>query len=173
MGIKVKVINLSKTLKLPEYATTGAAGLDIPACFDNIEKNVVKIFRLEGRIVDETVDINSVITLRPNERALIPSNIKCELPKGTVALIPSRSGLSVKKGCIVINTPGIVDEDYRGIIHICVVNLGFEDIQIRHGDAISQMILTEYKKIDWEETNELSETERADGSFGHSGISRL
>lgn len=172
MERRIKVINLSDTLALPSYATPGSAGMDLPACFDNREKKVAKVYRTSGEVQELELNLSTVIELQPMERALIPSNVKYELTEGSVAFIPSRSGLSIKKGCIVANSPGVVDEDYRGIVHICIINLGFQPVEIRHGDALAQMIVTSYDKVLWEEVNELSETERGSGGFGHTGVKR-
>ena len=172
MERRIKVINLSDTLALPSYATPGSAGMDLPACFDNREKRIAKVYRRIGDIQELDLNVDTVITMFPSERALIPSNVKYELTEGSVALIPSRSGLSIKQGCIVVNSPGVVDEDYRGIVHICIINLGFKPVTIRHGDALAQMIVTSYDKVLWEEVDELSETERGSGGFGHTGVKR-
>ena len=142
---KVKIINNSSN-PLPSYETEGSAGMDLRA-------------NLEGPI-----------TIRSMERLLIPTGLFIELPKGFEAQIRPRSGLAIKKGLSLLNTPGTIDSDYRGEINIIMINLSQEDHVIEHGDRIAQMVIASYENISWEESVELEETGRGAGGFGHTGI---
>lgn len=170
--MEVKVVNCSETLSLPSYATIGSAGLDLMACFDNKEMSSARIYHKTGEVEVRELSVDSVVTILPGERALIPTNIKTELPMERVLIAPSRSGLSVKKGIIIINSPGVIDEDYRGVIGLTPINLSNEPFSIKHGDALGQIILMKYEKVEWCEVEKLSETSRGAGGFGHTGINR-
>lgn len=141
---RVRIINRSSN-PLPEYATTQSAGMDLRAW------------------LDEPVE------LAPMERTLIPTGLHIELPEGFEAQIRPRSGLAIKQGLTLLNTPGTIDADYRGEIKIIVVNLSGEPQTIGPGDRIAQMVIAEYSRINWVETDELGETERGSGGFGHTG----
>jgi len=141
---KVLVINKSNN-ELPSYATEGSAGMDLRA---NLDVTVI---------------------IRPRERKLIPTGIFIELPVGYEAQIRPRSGLAVKSGVTVINTPGTIDSDYRGEIKICLVNLSNENYVVANNDRIAQMVIAKYEKIVLFEVDEISETERGQGGFGHTG----
>ena len=142
--MEVKVINQSKH-PLPEYSTTHSAGMDLRA---NLEKNVV---------------------LKPLERALIPTGLFIELPAGFEAQIRPRSGMSLKHGISVLNSPGTIDSDYRGEIGVILVNLSNEEYQISDGERICQMVINKHEQIAWEEVVSLEESTRGDGGFGHTG----
>ena len=142
--MKVKIINRS-THALPAYETAGAAGMDLRA------------------------NIESPVQLKPLERNLIPTGLFIELPQGTEAQIRPRSGLAVKKGLTLLNTPGTIDSDYRGEIKIIMVNLSDQVQIIEPGERIAQMVMAKYETIEWEETHELRETQRGAGGFGHTG----
>ena len=142
--MKVKIINRS-THALPAYETAGSAGMDLRA------------------------NIESPVQLKPLERNLIPTGLFIELPQGTEAQIRPRSGLAVKKGLTLLNTPGTIDSDYRGEIKIIMVNLSDQVQIIEPGERIAQMVMAKYETIEWEETNELRETQRGAGGFGHTG----
>ncbi|MCI5056191.1 MAG: dUTP diphosphatase [Flavobacteriales bacterium] len=142
---KIRIINESGN-KLPAYETSSSAGMDLMA------------------YLEETV------VLKPLERALIPTGMKIELPNGYEAQIRSRSGLSLKKGLIVLNAPGTIDADYRGDVGIIAMNMSNQDIEINNGDRIAQMVISKYEKIEWLESVELSDSERGQGGFGHTGI---
>ena len=141
----VKIINNSKN-PLPSYATEGSAGMDLCA---NISKDVYII---------------------PLERKLIPTGIFIELPMGYEAQIRPRSGMAVKSGLTIINTPGTIDSDYRGEIMICLVNLNQDTCVIKNGERIGQMIIAKYEKAELEAVEVLSDTQRGTGGFGHTGI---
>lgn len=143
--MKVKIINTSNN-PLPAYATEGSAGLDVYA-------NIVE----------------QAITLLPFERRLIPTGLYIELPTGYEAQMRPRSGLALKKGLTLPNTPATIDSDYRGELKVILINLSKENQTIKHGDRIAQMVIKSYEKIILEETDKLSSTLRNEGGFGHSG----
>ena len=143
--MKVKVINRSKH-PLPEYKTKYSAGMDIRA---NIEEPIV---------------------LKPLERKLIPTGLFIELPEGYEAQIRPRSGLALKKGITLLNTPGTIDADYRGEIGVIMVNLSSEEFVVEDGERIAQMLISRYEQVVWEEVQVLNETERGTGGFGHTGV---
>ena len=147
MKIRIKRISdpACGEITLPRYMTPGAAGMDIFAA--NREP----------------------MTLRPMERALVPTGFAVELPEGFEAQIRPRSGLAIKQGVTMLNTPGTIDPDYRGEVKIIVVNLGSEPVTIACGDRIAQMIIGRFTRIEWEETDDLSATRRDAGGFGHMG----
>ena len=142
--MKIKIVNQSKH-PLPEYATSLSAGLDLRA---NIEIPVI---------------------LKPLERKLIQTGIYLELPAGFEAQIRPRSGLAIKKGITVLNSPGTIDADYRGEICIILVNLSNEDFIIIDGDRICQMVIATHAQAEWMEVTDLEETVRGTGGFGHTG----
>ncbi|MDH6355812.1 dUTP pyrophosphatase [Dysgonomonas sp. PH5-45] len=144
MAMKVKIINKSHH-PLPEYATPYSAGLDLRA---NIEES---------------------ITLKPLERTLVPTGLFIELPKGYEAQIRPRSGLAFKHGLTVLNTPGTIDADYRGEIKVILVNLSNEDFTIQDGERICQMVVAAHAQVEWEETDNIGQTDRGAGGFGHTG----
>lgn len=144
--IKVKIINRSHHA-LPEYETPGAAGMDVRA------------YLPEGPV-----------TIRPMERKLIPTGLYTQLPQGYELQIRPRSGLSLKHGLVIANSPGTVDADYRGEIKVILLNLGGEDFVVNDGDRVCQMVIKEYVKVAWEPTEELDRTKREDGGFGHTGL---
>jgi dUTP pyrophosphatase len=143
--MKVKIINKSKH-PLPEYATKMSAGMDLHA------------------------NISELVTLRPMERKLIPTGLFIQLPQGYEVQIRPRSGLALKKGITVLNSPGTIDADYRGEIGVILVNLSTEDFVIEDGDRICQMIIAKYKQAQWIEVDELESSERGALGFGSSGI---
>jgi dUTP pyrophosphatase len=143
--LQIRVINKSPH-KLPEYQTSGSAGMDIRAW------------------------LKESVTLQPLERKLIPTGLYMALPEGYEAQIRPRSGLAIKHGLTMINTPGTIDSDYRGEIMIAVVNLSNELQIINDGDRIAQMVIAKYEQAKWEPVSDLEDTERSTGGFGHSGI---
>lgn len=142
--MRVKIVNRSKH-KLPEYSTNLSAGMDIRANLD-----------------DE-------ILLRPLQRALVKTGLFIELPEGFEAQIRPRSGLALKSGLTVLNSPGTIDADYRGEIGVIMINLSGSDFVIKDGERICQMIIARHEKIAWDEVELLNETERGSGGFGHTG----
>lgn len=143
--MKVKIIKTSKH-DLPSYQTEGSAGMDLRA------------------------DIESPITLKPLERALVPTGLFIELPKGTEAQIRPRSGLAFKHGLTVLNSPGTIDSDYRGEIKVLLVNLSNDNFTIEDGERICQMVIAKHEQISWEEVTELEDTSRSAGGFGSTGV---
>ena len=141
--IKVKIISDSGIY--PEYETEGSAGMDIRA------------------YIDEPVII------KPGERKLIPTGLRIQLPAGYEAQIRARSGLAIRNGITLINAIGTIDSDYRGEIKVGLVNLSDEDHVIENGDRIAQMVIAEYKRAVLEPAEDLEETERGSGGFGHTG----
>lgn len=142
--MKVKIVNKSRH-PLPEYSTGNSAGLDLMA---NIDKPV---------------------QLEPLERYLVPTGLFIELPPGYEAQIRPRSGLAIKNGISVLNTPGTIDADYRGEICVILINLSNEIFTINDGDRICQMIINKYEKIKWKLVDNLNKTIRGKGGFGHTG----
>lgn len=144
-SLKIKVLNRSHH-PLPAYGTHEAAGMDLRA------------YLPEGPM-----------TLRPMQRALIPTGIHIQLPAGYECQIRPRSGLALNYGISIVNSPGTVDADYRGEIGIILINLGENDFTVNDGDRIAQMVITSYDHVIWEPVKELDRTEREDGAFGHTG----
>jgi dUTP pyrophosphatase len=142
---QVRLVNKSPH-PLPEYQTAGSAGMDL------------RVFLQEP------------VTLQPLERRLMPTGLYMELPQGYEAQIRPRSGLAIKRGLTLINTPGTIDSDYRGEIMVPLVNLSGEPQTINDGERIAQMVIAKYEQIRWEVVTELESTERGAGGFGHSGI---
>ena len=142
--IKVRVINQSNN-PLPDYATEGAAGMDIRA------------------------NIDGPIVLQPMERFLVPTGLFIELPPGYEAQVRPRSGLAVKQGITCLNSPGTIDSDYRGEVRVILINLSHEDQTIHHGDRIAQMVIHPVEQIKWKTVKKIGETKRNDGGFGHTG----
>ena len=144
MAIEVKIVNTSNN-PLPEYATTGASGMDLRAA------------------------LTTPLVLKSMERKLIPTGLFIELPQGYEAQVRPRSGLAIKQGITCLNTPGTIDSDYRGEIKIVLVNLSAEDQIINPGDRIAQMVVQKVEKITWEKVAELTESVRSAGGFGSTG----
>ena len=142
--MKVQIINRSHH-PLPQYATPQSAGVDLRA------------------------NIESPIELRPMERRLVPTGLFMALPPGYEAQVRPRSGLAIKHGITVLNTPGTIDADYRGEVCVILVNLSNEPFLIADGERIAQMVIARHEQAEWEEVEVLSETERGAGGFGHSG----
>ena len=142
--MKIRIVNKS-TNALPQYATSQSAGIDLRA------------------------NLSEAITLKPMERKLIPTGLFIELPEGYEAQIRPRSGLALKHGITVLNTPGTIDADYRGEIGVILINLSNEDFTIEHGERICQMVIARHEQAEWIQVDELNETERGAGGFGHTG----
>jgi dUTP pyrophosphatase len=142
--MKVQVINKSKH-PLPEYATNLSAGMDLRA------------------------NLESPIVLKPLQRCLVPTGIYMALPEGYEAQVRPRSGLAIKKGISVLNSPGTIDADYRGEVCVILVNLSTEDFVIEDGERIAQMVIAQYEQAEWQDVDVLDDTERGTGGFGHTG----
>ena len=143
--VQVKVINKGSQ-PLPAYATTQSAGMDLRA------------------------DIDNPITLKPMERRLIPTGLYIALPKGYEAQVRPRSGLALKHGITVLNTPGTVDADYRGELMVLLINFSAEDFIINAGERIAQMVIARHEQAEFVEVEVLDETERGAGGYGHTGV---
>lgn len=142
--MKVEIINESHH-PLPQYATSQSAGVDLRA------------------------NLDEPITLQPGERCLVPTGLRIALPAGVEAQVRPRSGLALKHGITVLNTPGTIDADYRGLIGVILINLGQEPFVINDGERIAQMVIARHEQAEWQLVETLSETERGEGGFGHSG----
>ncbi|HET9434907.1 MAG TPA: dUTP diphosphatase [Chitinophagaceae bacterium] len=142
--VQIKIVNTSDN-PLPHYATKGSSGMDIRA------------------------SLQIPVTLRPLERALIPTGLFVEIPTGYEMQIRPRSGLAIKQGITCLNTPGTIDSDYRGEIKIILINLSAEEQVINSGDRIAQMIIQKVEIAEFEQVEILNETERSGGGFGHTG----
>ncbi|KJF44178.1 MULTISPECIES: dUTP diphosphatase [Draconibacterium] len=142
--MQVKIVNKSKN-ELPAYSTAFSAGMDLRA---NLDEPVV---------------------LKPLERKLVPTGLFIELPQGYEAQVRPRSGLALKKGITVLNTPGTIDADYRGEIGVILINLSQEDFVIENGERICQMVIAAHETVEWDLVEVLEETERGAGGFGHTG----
>ena len=143
--VKVEVINTG-TQPLPTYATEQSAGMDLRA---NLKEPVV---------------------LKPMERRLIPTGLYIALPEGYEAQIRPRSGLALKKGITVLNSPGTVDADYRGEVGVLLINLSQDDFVVENGERIAQMVVARHEKVEFEIVETLSETARGAGGYGHTGV---
>ena len=142
---KIKIVN-SSPFELPRYETKGSAGLDLQAF------------------------IETGIVLRPTERALVPTGLFVELPEGYEAQIRARSGLAIKHGISLVNGIGTIDSDYRGEIKVILINLGDTNFVINNGDRIAQMVIMKHEQAEFELVEDLNNTERGSGGFGHTGI---
>ena len=143
--IKIKVVNRGHQ-QLPTYATPQSAGMDLRA------------------------NLDAPITLHPMERRLIPTGLHIALPEGYEAQVRPRSGLALKHGLTVLNTPGTIDADYRGEIGVVLINLSQEDFVINDGERIAQMVIARHEQGDFVVVEQLDETERGEGGYGHTGV---
>lgn len=143
--MKVQIINRGHH-PLPQYATEQSAGLDLRS------------------------NLDSPVELKPLERKLIPTGLYMALPKGYEAQVRPRSGLAIKKGITVLNSPGTIDADYRGEICVILINLSDQPFLINDGERIAQMVIARHEQAEWEQVDVLDETERGAGGFGHSGV---
>ena len=143
--VKIQVVNRGHQ-QLPAYATPQSAGMDLRA------------------------NLDEPITLRPLERRLIPTGLHIALPEGYEAQVRPRSGLALKHGLTVLNTPGTIDADYRGEIGVVLINLSQEDFVVNDGERIAQMVIARHEQGDFVVVEELDETERGTGGYGHTGV---
>ena len=142
--MKIRIVNQSRH-PLPSYSTLLSAGMDLRAHLDE------------------------PIILAPRARVLVPTGLYISLPQGYEAQIRPRSGLALKKGITILNTPGTIDADYRGEIGIIIINLSHEDFIINDGERIAQMVVSKHETVEWESCDSLDETTRGAGGFGHTG----
>lgn len=144
-NVAVKVVNKSQN-ELPAYSTKDSAGMDLRA------------------------SLSEPIELKPLQRVLVPTGIYIELPEGYECQIRPRSGLALKHGITVLNTPGTIDADYRGEIGVILVNLSDKAFVINNGERICQMVVARYERVNWKQVDSLDESERGEGGFGHTGV---
>ena len=144
MSTTIRIVNKSGP-PLPTHATAGSAGLDLRAALEE------------------------PVTLEPLDRALIPTGLYFAIPAGYEVQIRPRSGLAMKHGITVLNTPGTIDSDYRGEIRVALINLSREPFTIEPGERICQMVLARYEQVEWVEAEQLDDTDRGEGGFGHTG----
>jgi dUTP pyrophosphatase len=142
--MQIKIINQSAN-PLPAYETIASAGMDIRA------------------------NLDAPVVLKPLERSMIPTGLFVELPVGFEAQIRPRSGFAAKSGVTVLNSPGTIDADYRGEIKVILINLSNQEVPVNHGDRIAQMVIARHETVSWQAVNSLSETQRGEGGFGHTG----
>lgn len=142
--MEVKIVKKS-AFPLPYYATPGAAGMDLQA------------------------NLTAPLTLAPMQRALIPTGLFIEMPAGYEAQVRPRSGLALKKGITVLNSPGTIDSDYRGEIGVILINLSAEAFEITPGERIAQLVIARYEQVSWQPVSELGGSERGSGGFGSTG----
>lgn len=145
MSVRIQIINKSRH-QLPEYATPLSAGVDLRA------------------------NIDAPIVMPPLGRTLVPTGLFMALPKGYEAQVRPRSGMALKQGVTVLNSPGTIDADYRGEIGVILINLSDVEVKINDGDRIAQMVIGKYEQVVFDEVEKLDETERGSGGFGHTGI---
>lgn len=142
--MKIQIVNKSR-FETPKYATSNSAGLDLRA------------------------NITEPIVLPPLARTLVPTGLHMALPVGYEGQVRPRSGLAIKKGITVLNTPGTIDADYRGEIGVILINLSNEEFIVEPGERIAQLVIAKYEQAEWVPVEVLDETERGDGGFGHTG----
>jgi len=143
--LKISVVNKGHQ-QLPQYATLQSAGMDLRA------------------------NLEAPVTLRPMERRLIPTGLHIALPAGYEAQVRPRSGLALKKGITVLNSPGTIDADYRGEVGVLLINLSQEDFVVEDGERIAQMVIARHEQAEFEAVEVLDETERGEGGYGHTGV---
>ena len=169
------IIPVITTTQLPNYETPASAGMDVRANFDNIVKKFLfntTIKEHENVRIDvngETHHLIESITINPGGRALIPTGLRVAIPEGYEIQVRPRSGLALKNGITLLNTPGTIDADYRGDIGVIVINHGTEPFTIMAGDRIGQIVLNKVERIEWKEVDNLSDTIRGEGGFGSTG----
>lgn len=162
--MKVQVINKSAN-ELPKYETPQSAGMDLKADLWSIQEK----FLFDSAIVRNMDGTIAWIIIKPGGRALIPTEIYTAIPIGYEVQVRPRSGLALKHGITVLNTPGTIDADYRNGWGVILMNLGQEPFMVKQGDRIAQGVLAKVEQIEWEEVEELDSTERGLGGFGHTG----
>ena len=169
------IIPVITTTQLPNYETPASAGMDVRANFDNIVEKFLfntTIKEHENIRIDvngETHHLIESITINPGGRALIPTGLRVAIPEGYEIQVRPRSGLALKNGITLLNTPGTIDADYRGDIGVIVINHGTEPFTIMAGDRIGQIVLNKVERIEWKEVDNLPDTIRGEGGFGSTG----
>lgn len=145
LDLKIKILPGNEDIQLPGYATSGSAGMDLRAA------------------------VGETLVLEPNERVLVPTGIIIGLPDGFEAQVRPRSGLAAKNGIMLVNSPGTIDSDYRGEIKVIMFNSGKDPFEIKRGDRIAQLIISRYERADLKPVEEIDDTSRGGGGFGHTG----
>lgn len=145
--VPLRILPHGRGLTLPAYATKQSAGLDLRAA----------------------VPEDEVVVVEPGGRALIPTGLQIALPPGSEAQVRPRSGLAIRHGVTVLNSPGTIDADYRGEVGVVLINHGEQPFEIRRGDRIAQLVVARFARVEWTEEPALEETERGEGGFGHTG----
>ena len=148
LSVSVTQFPHAQGLNLPKYGTEHSAGMDLEAA------------------------INAPVTLKPGERAIVPTGLAIALPSGYEAQIRPRSGLAAKNGVTVLNTPGTIDADYRGEVKVILTNLGTETFTVERGMRIAQMVVAAYNRVEWNAVDTLDETARGTGGFGSTGVKK-
>jgi dUTP pyrophosphatase len=146
--VKITQLPHAENLPLPNYATADSAGVDLMAA------------------------VGSDVRLAPMQRILVPTGLSIALPRGFEAQVRPRSGLALKSGITVLNTPGTIDADYRGEIKVILINLGSEEVSISRGDRIAQMVIAPVSQVEWQPVDALDETTRGTGGFGSTGVKK-
>jgi dUTP pyrophosphatase len=143
--IQVQVKKINQSAEIPKYMTTGSAGCDVKAC------------------------LPQPLEILPGKRAAVPTGLAFGIPEGYEVQVRPRSGLSIKQGLTVVNSPGTIDSDYRGEVMVLMINLGAEPVRLTHGDRIAQLVIKKVEQIQWESVDDLSQTDRGAGGFGSTG----
>ena len=143
--IQVQVKKINQAAEIPKYMTTGSAGCDVKAC------------------------LPQPLEILPGKRAAVPTGLAFGIPEGYEVQVRPRSGLAIKQGLTVVNSPGTIDSDYRGEVMVLMINLGSEPFRLQHGDRIAQLVIKKVEQIQWESVDDLSQTERGAGGFGSTG----
>jgi dUTP pyrophosphatase len=143
--IQVQVKKINQSAEIPKYMTTGSAGCDVKAC------------------------LPQPLEILPGKRAAVPTGLAFGIPEGYEVQVRPRSGLSIKQGLTVVNSPGTIDSDYRGEVMVLMINLGAEPVRLQHGDRIAQLVIKKVEQIQWESVDDLSQTDRGAGGFGSTG----
>jgi dUTP pyrophosphatase len=143
--IQVQVKKINQSAEIPKYMTTGSAGCDVKAC------------------------LPQPLEILPGKRAAVPTGLAFGIPEGYEVQVRPRSGLSIKQGLTVVNSPGTIDSDYRGEVMVLMINLGAEPVRLQHGDRIAQLVIKKVEQIQWKSVDDLSQTDRGAGGFGSTG----
>ena len=163
--MKIQIVNKSNN-ELPKYETELAAGMDLRANIVGVNEK----FLFNADVIKEN-DVITKVIIYPGGRALIPTGLHIALQdKGLEAMVRPRSGLALKQGVTILNTPGCVDSDYTGDIGVIVINFGANAFEINQGDRIAQLVINKIEHIEWEEVEELPETDRGEGGFGSTKV---
>lgn len=149
LNIEIVQEEHARDLPLPSYASTHAAGMDLYAA------------------------VQQPVKLSPGQRAFIPTGIRVAIPAGFEGQVRPRSGLALKYGIALVNSPGTIDADYRGEICVVIINLGSEEFTINRGDRIAQLVVAPVVRVSWRVVERLTDTERGEGGFGHTGVNKL